>query len=91
MPVVAIPVVMYLCRKAKTMVIGSSVSTVIARMRFHCTLSSPWKEDNPTCRVKYSLRLKTINGQRKSFQRHITEKIVNTARAGFASGRMICA
>ncbi len=34
-PVVAIPVVMDLCRKANTIVIGSIVITVMVRIRFH--------------------------------------------------------
>ena len=70
------------------MVIGNSVSTVMARMRCHWTFNWPWNDCRPTCRVKTSLRLRTTRGQRKSFQRHITEKMVRTARAGLASGRM---
>jgi len=34
-PVVAIPVVTYFCKKAKTTEIGKSVRTVIARIRCH--------------------------------------------------------
>src|SRR5690606_42080183 len=40
-PVVAIPVVLWRCRNANTSEMGSRVSTVMARIRFHCTLSSP--------------------------------------------------
>ena len=36
--------------------------------------------------MNFSVRDSTINGQRKSFQRHITEKIVRTAMAGAESG-----
>ena len=37
MPELAMPVVMKRCRKAKTMVTGSSVTTVIASTKCHCT------------------------------------------------------
>ena len=36
------------------------------------------------------MSLNTKVGHRKSFQRHMIEKIASTARAGRASGRMIC-
>ena len=38
-PVVAMPVVMFFCKRANMMVIGSNVSTVMARMRCHCTFN----------------------------------------------------
>ena len=39
--------------------------------------------------MNFSVRDSTINGQRKSFQRHMTEKIANTASAGADNGRMM--
>src|SRR4029077_8646752 len=42
-----------------------------------------------SCSVNFSVFDRTINGQRKSFQRHITEKMASTASAGADSGRMM--
>jgi hypothetical protein len=38
-PVVAMPVVIDFCKKANTIEIGSKVSTVMARIRCHCTFN----------------------------------------------------
>ena len=51
--------------------------------------SSPWKAANPSCSVNTSSRFSTISGHRKSFQRHMTEKMASTASAGAVSGRTI--
>ena len=40
-PVPAMPVVMKRCRKMKTSTTGIMVTTVMARMKCHCTFSSP--------------------------------------------------